>query len=223
MSFYVKVSFTGMGRHGGHFQIWNTEHFFVHFYCQGHGFGPQEAEGHLQSHVRGHFQTQRQNPGVIFKHRHTFSRQEQHFHVIVNVFICQGIHFRPLRDVQWRPLHWWGERDKYAAPVTKSKRRRSPTAVPANTKRCPASTNAALTTKKVCRKKHVSNHSRVPNAAPATHPRFLTFIFDRLSTFIFDRFSTFIFDPPPGFQGQCWTAWWFQSLWNILVKLKIFP
>ena len=56
-----------------------TEHFFVHFYCQGHGFGPQEAEGHLQTHVRGHFQTQRQNPGVIFKHRHTFSRQEQHF------------------------------------------------------------------------------------------------------------------------------------------------
>ena len=89
------------------------------------------------------------------------------------------------------------KRDKYAAPVTKSKRRRSPTAVPANTKRCPASTNAAPTTKKVCRKKHVSNHSRVPNAAPATHPRFLTFIFDRLSTFIFDRFSTFIFDPPP--------------------------
>ena len=57
----------------------NTEHFFVHFCCQGHGFGPQEAEGHLQTHVRGHFQTQRQNPGVIFKHRHTFSRQEQHF------------------------------------------------------------------------------------------------------------------------------------------------
>ena len=58
------------------------------------------------------------------------------------------VHFRPLRDVQRRPLHWWGKRDKYAAPVTKSKRRRSPTAVPANTKRCPASTNAALPPKK---------------------------------------------------------------------------
>ena len=28
---------------------------------------------------------------VIFKHRHTFSCQEQHFHVIVKVVICQGM------------------------------------------------------------------------------------------------------------------------------------
>ena len=51
----------------------------------------QEAEGHLQTHVRGHFPTQRQNMGVIFKHTHTDTRQEQHLCDIYNVFICQGI------------------------------------------------------------------------------------------------------------------------------------
>ena len=35
----------------------NTEQFRLHFYCQGHHFGPPEAEGHSK-HTQG----------VIFKH-----------------------------------------------------------------------------------------------------------------------------------------------------------
>ena len=64
----------------------NTEHFRIHFYCQGHHFGPQEAEGHFQTHARGHFQTGRQNPGAI-SNTGIFSRgRKQHFNDVYNVF-----------------------------------------------------------------------------------------------------------------------------------------
>ena len=58
---------------GGHYQ---TQHLRIHFDCQGQGhhFAPQEAEGHFQTHGKGHFQT--------------FSRQEQQFNDVYNVFLC---------------------------------------------------------------------------------------------------------------------------------------
>ena len=64
----------------------NTEQFWIHFYCQGHHFGSQEAGGHFQTHVSGHFPTQKHNPCVIFKHRHTFWRQGQYFHDVHEAF-----------------------------------------------------------------------------------------------------------------------------------------
>ena len=53
----------------------NTEQFRLHFYCQGHHFGPPEAEGHSK-HTQGViFKHTRETPGVIFKHKHHFCRQ----------------------------------------------------------------------------------------------------------------------------------------------------